>query len=107
MITAYEVLIVLNGLEPVDLNRLEFGVITEGTVTAVGTGRAAGRTVTLTEPSYFPFERGEVLVLDKESGREPFGEGRKPGKWAVTCECFAAFAEAMARRNAVLGEGGE
>lgn len=84
--TADEVLIVLNGLESVDLGGLEFGVITE-------TYRENG--------SWWPFERGEVLVLDRETGREPFGEGRKPAKWDVTCETAATFAEAMRIRNAI------
>jgi hypothetical protein len=99
---ADEILFVLNNLESIDYDALEFEVITAGSNEIPGTGRAAGRMIHLPEPSYGPFTLGEVLVLDKRWGYEPFGEGRKPGKWWVTSEPFATLAEAMHRRNQVL-----
>jgi len=85
--TADEVLLVLNGLEPVDMSGWVFCVITDAPE-----DRAGG---------YWPFERGEVVVL-AEDGREPFGEGRKPAKWDVGEAEFATLAEAVACRVRVL-----
>ena len=85
---ASDVLAVLNGLAPVDLSGLEFCVIT-------ATHRDGG--------TYWPFERGEILVVDRD-GREPFGEGRKPAKWDVDAEYVPTLAEARAIRERVLSE---
>jgi hypothetical protein len=82
-----EVLFVLNELKPVTLDSWTFCVIT---------GREEGA-----KPSYWPFERGEILVLEP-NGREPFGEGRKPAKWFVTTEEFDTLAEALACRAQML-----
>lgn len=98
MIDPYEVLIVLNDLEPMDFDKLEFAVITEPAAQRFDVGTQEF----VNEPWWFPFDRAEVIVLHKDSGREPFGEGRKPGKWGVTCERFPTFAEAMQRRAEVL-----
>lgn len=87
---AEEVLIVLNFLDDVDLSKCEFGVITrKGEKTSAG------------------FELGEVLILDKESGREPewLPWGRKPGKWDVYCETFDTLEEARAARVRALSGG--
>lgn len=50
--------------------------------------------------SWFPFERGEVIVRYGEDGREPFGEGRQPDKWSVHFEWFGRDLEAAKRRSA-------
>jgi hypothetical protein len=84
---AEDVLLVLNELEPVNLDQLEFCVIT-------GTMREDG--------SYWPFEKAEIIVVDKNTGREPFGEGRKPAKWDVDDEHFDTLSEAMECRQRVL-----
>ena len=84
---AGDVLAVLNGLEPVDLAVLEFCVIT-------ATQRDGG--------TYWPFERGEILAVDKFTGREPFGDGRKPAKWDVEAEYVATLQEARVIRERVL-----
>lgn len=85
-ITAEDVLLVLNGMVPIDLRLLEFCVITDA---------PDGR-------GYAPFERGEIVVLTKNGGHEPFGEQRKPSKWDVGEEHCATLAEAMACRASVL-----
>lgn len=86
MIEASDVLAVLNGLAPVDLSELEFCVIT-------ATMREGG--------TWWPFERGEILVVNKVTGREPFGEGRKPAKWDVEAEYVPTLTEARAIRERV------
>src|SRR5262245_17962773 len=68
--TAEQILTTLNDGEPIDPAALEFRVIT-GYI-------ASGQ-----RDNYWPFQLGEVIVVDAETGREPFGEGRKPGKWSV------------------------
>jgi hypothetical protein len=76
--TAEQILYVLNDCEPLDLEALEFCVITGGYRHDLrGEKLAAGD-----RTNYWPFVHGELLVLG-ESGREPFGEGRKPSKWSV------------------------
>lgn len=94
--TADEVLIVLNGLEAVNLTDLEFVVITAPA--AEHWSNSLQRFVD--KPSWWPFEPYEVLVVNA-GGREPFGQGRKPSKWGVTAEYFPTFAEAMGRLNEV------
>lgn len=84
---AYEVLLVLNGLEPIDTDTLEFAIITDTDIAATG--------------PFTPFLPGEVLVLNRD-GREPFGECRKPAKYPVTYETVATLAEAMELRRQVL-----
>lgn len=41
------------------------------------------------------FERGEILILD-ETGREPHGRGRAPGKWDVDVVSYDTLEAAMA-----------
>jgi hypothetical protein len=98
-VTADEVLIILNDLEPVDLSTLTIVVITAGAREHFDVARQ--RMETVAEPNFWPFRQGEILVL-ADSGREPFGEGRKPAKWSVTCEEFETLAAALARRAEVL-----
>jgi hypothetical protein len=59
---------------------VEWCVITGG---YAETSDGRGNRVELAEVKYWPFEQGEMLLLGA-SGREAFGEGRKPGKWSVT-----------------------
>jgi hypothetical protein len=105
-VNADDVLYVLSNYERIGLDELEFAVITRGYTEVVGQGRARGQIVTLTEPSCSPFEFGEVLVIAKGSGREPFGEGRKPGKYDVEYETFDDLEAAWERRIEVRGECG-
>jgi len=98
MITAEEVLTVLNGMRPVELADLEFAVAVEPA--AESWCNQLQRMVP--GESWWPFSRGEVVVLDVDSGREPFGEGRKPSKWDLGFEYFDTLAEAVACRERVL-----
>lgn len=85
-VTAGDVLTVLNDLDPLDMSMWTFAVITDAS------------------DGYWPFERGEVLVLDA-SGREPLGQCRKPAKWSVHEEHFPTLAEALeCRRRVLAGE---
>lgn len=80
-VEASDILTALNGLVPVDLSRFEFCVVT-------ATNREDG--------AWWPFNPGEVLVVDKLDGREPFGGERKPAKWDVEAEYVPTLAEARA-----------
>lgn len=93
--TAEQILTVLNDGEPVDYSTLEWSVITGGYAEAVGAGRMAGKLVQLPEVNYYPFEQGEILIVGP-SGREAFGEGRKPGKWSVTEFTTRDYKQALA-----------
>lgn len=84
---ASEALFVLNGCEQPETSGWEFCVI-------IGRQGDDGK-------SLWPFEKGELLVLN-DYGREPLGEGRKPGKWAVDTAEFSSLEEALACRAAVL-----
>lgn len=96
MTDATDVLFVLAGMASVDLTRLEFCVIT-------GTQRGEDDEIAgLAAGSYWPFDRGEVLVVGLD-GREPFGEQRKPAKWDVDTEYVPTLAEALTIRGRVLG----
>lgn len=99
--TPDEVLLVLNAMEPLDISQWEFAVVTEGAMEVAGQGRLAGQLVRLSEPNFYPFRQGEILVL-AEDGREPLGEARKPGKWDVRVEYFDNLDAAKACREAVL-----
>jgi hypothetical protein len=79
MLKAEDILVVLNGMLPVDLDELEYCVI-------VGPG-ARG---------WAGYQDGEVLVVNKQTGREPFGDGRKPAKWDVREHYLPDFTAAAA-----------
>lgn len=81
--TAEDVLTVLNDLEPVDLSKWTFCVLTDAP-----------------DGNFSPFERGEVLVLDEH--RQEVGHGRRPAKVDVAEQDFATLAEALACREQVL-----
>lgn len=98
---AEDVLFVLAHRAPVDLDGLTFAVITKPSDHAWDQANQQ----LVERKSWWPFDPGEVLVLDRW-GREPFGEGRKPGKWGVTCEIFDSLDAALERRAQVLSDGG-
>jgi len=76
--TAEQILYVLNDCEPLDLEALEFCVITGGYRHEInGAKLADGKPA-----NYYPFERGELLVVD--AGGWALPSGRKPSKWSVT-----------------------
>jgi hypothetical protein len=84
-----------------DLNPddLEFAVITAGTTVGVGNpnGSLRGQLIQLDEVCYWPFEKGEILVL--RGYREPFGRGRSTAKHDVVEERFGHDYAAARRRS--------
>jgi hypothetical protein len=80
---------------------LEFAVITAGTTVRPGdaNGPLRGQLVKLSEVDYYPFEKGEIIVLPKEGYREPFGRGRSTAKYDVVEERFGSDWEAAKRRS--------
>ncbi|SEN90720.1 hypothetical protein [Nonomuraea pusilla] len=108
MLTAEQVLQIINGGEALELSTLELCVITGGYTKGFGSGPMAGEIVNLSEETFWPFERGEILIVDRDSGREPFGEGRKPAKWGVTAVYTGNWDEAWTlRREALSAPSGE
>jgi hypothetical protein len=93
VITADVYLLVLNDMEPLDLASLEIVVITHGSDQLWNNREQRFQDVS--EPSFWPFAQGEILVLT-DYGREPLGAGRKPGKWDVHAQTCGTFAEALA-----------
>ena len=87
--------------EGLDSDGLEFAVITGGRTVVPGNanGPQAGQLVTLSEPTFWPFEQGELIVLPVEGGREPFGHGRSVYKYDVSEERFGRDYEAAKRRS--------
>lgn len=80
--------------DELDPDDLEFAVITGGTTHVV----RGGKVVQADEVSYWPFEKGEIIVLPKEGYREPFG-GRSTAKYDVSEERFGDDWEAAKRRS--------
>ena len=89
--TAEQILYVLNDCEPVDLEALEFCVITGGSRRDI----LGNRLPDGASADYRGFEYGELLILDG-SGREPFGDHRNPSKWSVTTFYTNDYAAALA-----------
>lgn len=81
------------------LDGLEFEVITKGG--RYGWSNQDQRMYLTTEPDFWPFEKGEILIAFGAGSREPFGKGRKSSKWNVDSEGFATYEEALARSEAV------
>lgn len=80
------------------LDDLIFEVITEGSW--VGWSNEDQGWLRHETPDFWPFEQGGILLIT-ESGREPFGSGRKSVKWWVGSVCFGTLAEAKARSGQV------
>lgn len=77
--TAAQILYVLNDCEDIDLEALTFCVITAGSRYGL-----RGNKLSDGEPdSYYPFYRGELLILLDPFVREPFGQGRDPSDFSV------------------------
>jgi hypothetical protein len=87
--------------DDLDPDELEFAVITAGTTVAAGdpNGRLRGQAVKLRDVRYYPFEKGEVIVIPKEGYREPFGRGRSTAKYDVVEERFGHDWAAAKRRS--------
>jgi hypothetical protein len=81
--------------DDLDPDELEFAVITGGTTNVV----ERGKIVKSREVQYWPFEKGEILILPKEGYREPYGEGRSTAKWSVSEERFGHDWAAAKRRS--------
>jgi hypothetical protein len=87
-----------------DLNPddLEFAVITGGRTDIVGdpnNPRTAGKIFKSREVSFYPFKKGEIIVLPKDGYREPFSPGRSTSKYSVGAERFGHDWEAAKRRH--------
>lgn len=93
-VTAQDVLRVLNSLRPVPLDGVRFAVVTEPWKDEPA---AAGGVARL----YSPFERFELLALDK-GGREILGDERRPAKLPCAFREFASLDEAEAFRESLL-----
>jgi hypothetical protein len=63
-----------------------------------------GKTYTLERVRVPVFEKGEILILDAESGREIAGHERKPSKWFVEYEVYDSLEEAIKKAISVLSE---
>jgi hypothetical protein len=76
-----------DALNPDDLC---FAVITGGRTLVPGdpNGPQRGQLVKLQEVRYWPFRKGEIVVVPQDGYREPFGEGRSLAKWDVDFERF-------------------
>lgn len=80
--------------ENMSLDSLEFEVITHGARWAWSNGKQ--RMYLTTEPCFWPFQKGEILLAWGVGNREPFGPGRKSSKWNVESRGFATYDEAKA-----------
>lgn len=84
-----------DGLDPDDL---EFAVITGGTRDRVVMKPGGGTTIERGPVSYYPFEKGEIIVLPREGHRD-LREGRSVSKYSVREERFGRDYEAAKRRS--------
>jgi hypothetical protein len=87
------------GYEEHQLDALVFEVVTEGSWARWSNERQ--RFEQMSEPDFWPFSQGGILVIMAGSTREPFGPGRKTSKWFVATEVFQTYAEALARSEEV------
>jgi hypothetical protein len=87
--------------DELDPDCLEFAVIDGGSTVGVGdpNGPLRGQLVNLGEVRYYPFSKGEIIVLPKDGYREPFGNGRSTAKHDVSAERFGHDWEAAKRRS--------
>jgi len=87
--------------DELDPDELGFAVITGGTTVAAGNpnGPQRGQLVHLGEVRYWPFRKGEIVVVPQDGYREPFGEGRSLAKWDVDYERFGQDWQAAKRRS--------
>jgi hypothetical protein len=82
-------------------DELCLAVITGGTTLVAGNanGPQRGQTVRLREVRYWPFRKGEIIVVPQDGYREPFGEGRSLAKWDIGYERFGQDWQAAKRRS--------
>lgn len=81
--------------DELDPAELEFAVITGGTTIAVMRGELLRN-----QPvNYWPFEKGEIIILPKDGFREPLGQGRSVAKYDVSYEQFGHDYAAAKRRS--------
>ena len=94
--------------DELDPEQLEFAVITAGSTSYAGdpnNPRTAGKVLRSEEVRYYPFEKGEIIVIPKDGYREPFGGGRSTAKYDVIEERFGHDWDAAKRRSSeVLAE---
>ncbi len=101
--TFEQILTVLNDGQPLDPASVEFCVLVGGRFEIPGQGPMAGKTVTLREEHWWPFQRGELLIVNGR-GCELFGEGRRTVKWDVLTFETHDYAAAVALSALVKGE---
>lgn len=89
--------------DDLDVATLGFAVITAGRTLVVGDAnnpQTRGKTFRVQEVEFWPFEKGEILVLPEGGYREPFGRGRSTAKYSVVTEWFGRDYDAAKRRSA-------
>jgi hypothetical protein len=86
--------------DDMDPGSLEFAVITGGTTHVAGDANGPLRGQVIKVPvTYWPFEKGEIVVLPEDGHREPLGAGRSTAKCDVVEERFGRDYEAAKRRS--------
>lgn len=85
----------------VTLDDLSFEVVTEGSWARWSNEQQ--KSLRCETPDFWPFSQGGILMVVGQGagGREPFGWGRKTGKWFVGSEAFDTYAEAKALSDRV------
>lgn len=88
----------MEGLTALDIMETMYGPgcvdqVTDIVVITKGSCYSINPTEKSNVPVFWPFEQGEILFL-RLSGREPFGEERKPDKWDVETTQCRTLAEA-------------
>lgn len=87
------------------LSGLEFEVITKGA--RYGWSNRDQRMYLTSEPDFWPFEKGEILLAWGVGSREPFGKGRKSSKWNVDSKGFETYDEAKAYSDVIKSKPAE